>query len=139
MMERTYKIFLIDDDIKTLIMLKSSLERRIKHNVVINIFAYGENALDKIDENPDIVVLDYYLNAIREEAVNGVEVLKRIKQISPFTSVIMMSGQEDMETALETIRNGAYDYVIKNEKSMQRLELLVNKIIYEKQEQESSI
>lgn len=138
-MERTYKIFLIDDDIKTLIMLKSSLERRIKHNVVINIFAYGENALDKIDENPDIVVLDYYLNAIREEAVNGVEVLKRIKQISPFTSVIMMSGQEDMETALETIRNGAYDYVIKNEKSMQRLELLVNKIIYEKQEQESSI
>ena len=90
--------------------------------------------MDKIEEwQPDIIVLDYYLNAIREDAQTGIEILKQIKKMKPDTNVIMISGQEDMETAVETIRHGAYDYIIKNEKAMQRLELVVNKIIYNDQ------
>lgn len=130
-MARNYKIFLVDDDIKTLIMLKTHLEKRIGHDITVNVFAYGENCLDRLDEEPDIIVLDYYLNAIKEDAVSGTDILKEIVAQRPQARVIMMSGQEDMETALEAIRNGAYDYIIKNEKSMQRLELLVNKIILE--------
>lgn len=130
-MARNYKIFLVDDDIKTLIMLKTHLEKRIGHDITVNVFAYGENCLDRLDEEPDIIVLDYFLNAIKEDAVSGSDILKEIVAQRPQARVIMMSGQEDMETALEAIRNGAYDYIIKNEKSMQRLELLVNKIILE--------
>lgn len=128
-----FRIFLVDDDIKTLIMLKAHLEKKITNvNLIVNVFAHGENCLDKINQTPDVVVLDYYLNNIKDDAQTGLEVLKQIKALSPSTAVIMMSGQEDMETSIETIRHGAYDYIIKNEKAMQRLELLVNKIIYEK-------
>lgn len=129
-----YKIFLVDDDVKTLIMFKHNLDRRLNFPVTINVFAYGENCLDRMQEDkPDIVVLDYYLNAIRENAQTGLEVLCQIKELSPETQVIMISGQEDMETAIECVRNGAYDYIIKNEKAMQRLEFVVNKILYEAQ------
>lgn len=129
-----YKIFLVDDDVKTLIMFKHNLDRRLSFPVTINVFAYGENCLDRMQEDkPDIVVLDYYLNAIRENAQTGLEVLCQIKELSPETQVIMISGQEDMETAIECVRNGAYDYIIKNEKAMQRLEFVVNKILYEAQ------
>ncbi len=132
MSQRNYKIYLVDDDVKTLIMFKHNLERKVNHPVTINVFAYGENCLDRMEEEkPDIVVLDYYLNAIREDAQTGVEVLKKMKELSPNATVIMISGQDDMETALECIRNGAYDYIIKNEKAMQRLELVINKVIYE--------
>lgn len=131
MSDTTIKVFLVDDDVKTLIMLKGHLEKRIKHAIQVNVFAYGENCLDRLDENPDIVVLDYYLNAIKEDALDGIEVLKKIRELSPNTRIIMISGQESIETALETVRLGAYDYIIKNEKAMQRLELLVNKIIIE--------
>lgn len=132
MSQRNYKIYLVDDDVKTLIMFKHNLDRKISYPITINVFAYGENCLDKMEEEkPDIVVLDYYLNAIREDAQTGVEVLKKVKELSPNTIVIMISGQDDMETALECIRNGAYDYIIKNEKAMQRLELVINKVIYE--------
>lgn len=138
MLERTFKIFLVDDDVKTLIMLKSHLEKRIEHDITINIFAHGENCLDKMALNPDIIVLDYHLDAIRETAKPGIEILKAIKEVNSSTEVIMMSGQEDMDTALQTIRLGAYDYIIKNEKAMQRLELLVNKIIIEKNSKEET-
>jgi len=131
-MPKNYRIFLVDDDIKTLIMLKSHLEKTVSVPATINVFAYGENCLLKIEEEgiiPDVVVLDYYLNAIRDNAANGVEVLKKIKQVSPSSHVVMMSGQDNMETALETIRHGAADYIIKNEKAMQRLSFIINKII----------
>ncbi len=128
---KTYKVFLVDDDVKTLIMLKHKLENLPEHKIKANVFAYGENCLDRMDEKPDIVILDFYLNAIRENAQNGLEILKKIKAIAPDTKVIMISSQEDMETALKTIRAGAYDYIIKNDRTMQRLLLVINKIILE--------
>lgn len=131
MSNRTYKVFLVDDDVKTLIMLKHKLENLPEHKIKANVFAYGENCLDRMDEKPDIVILDFYLNAIRENAQNGLEILKQIKAIAPDTKVIMISSQEDMETALKTIRAGAYDYIIKNDRTMQRLLLVINKIILE--------
>ncbi|HRI26967.1 MAG TPA: response regulator [Chitinophagales bacterium] len=138
-MARNYKIFLVDDDIKTLIMLKNHLEKRIAHHITVNVFAYGENCLDRLDEEPDIIVLDYYLNAIKEDALSGTDILKQIVELRPQARVVMMSGQDDMETALETVRNGAYDYIIKNEKAMQRLEFLVNKIVLEIQKAEGVV
>ncbi|MBK9461344.1 MAG: response regulator [Chitinophagales bacterium] len=132
MAERNFRIYLVDDDVKTLIMLKHNLEKKIEHPITVNVFAYGENCLDRMEEEkPDIVVLDYYLNAIREDAQKGSDVLRQIKLLSPDTQVVMISGQEDMETALECIRAGAYDYIIKNEKAMSRLELVVNKLLYD--------
>lgn len=134
MSDKNYRIFLVDDDVKTLIMIKHHLEKKISYPITVNVFAYGENCLDKIEElQPDIIVLDFYLNAIRENAQTGIEILKQIKKMKADTDVIMISGQEDMETAVETIRYGAYDYIIKNEKAMQRLELVVNKIIFNDQ------
>ena len=136
MSDKAYKIFLVDDDVKTLIMLKGNLEKKVYHNVTVNIFAYGENCLDKMDEKPDIVVLDFHLDGIRENAATGLEILKKIKSISPDTQVIMMSSQEDLKIALDTIRNGAYDYVMKQEDVIARLEFLINKIIIEKEKVE---
>ncbi|MFK7907880.1 MAG: response regulator [Chitinophagales bacterium] len=130
MADKIYKVFLVDDDVKTLIMLKHKLENLPDHKIKANVFAYGENCLDRMDEKPDIIVLDYHLNAIREDAQNGLQILKKIKAMAPDTHVIMVSGQEDMQTALETIREGAYDYIIKNDRTMQRLLLVINKIIF---------
>ncbi len=134
-MSKQYKVFLVDDDVKTLIMIKYHLEKKLGHKLSVNVFAYGENCLDRVEElQPDIVVLDYYLNAIKEDAQTGMEILKKILLLKPDTRVIMLSGQEDMTTALETIHNGANDYVVKNEKSMQNLELAMNKIIHADQQ-----
>ena len=138
MNDRLYKIFLVDDDIKTLMLIKSYLEKKItQFPIDISIFAYGENCLDRMGECPDIVVLDYFLDGIREDAQDGLQILKQIKTISPDTDVIFMSGQSNVETAIETLRWGAYDYIAKNERALQRLEILVNKAILEQKRLEA--
>jgi DNA-binding NtrC family response regulator len=55
-------------------------------------------------------------------------VLKQIKQISSQTKVIMFSAQDNINIALESMRNGAYDYIIKGETAFNKMETTVNRL-----------
>lgn len=118
------KIFLVDDDPMHLQMLKDHLSSKL--NVDITTFSTGEDCLANLDKKPDAIILDYYLNSVEKNAANGIEILKKIKAVSPETEVVMLSGQEKIEIAVETMASGAFDYVIKNESSFLRTE---NKLV----------
>lgn len=118
------KIFLVDDDPMHLQMLKDHLSSKL--NVDITTFSTGEDCLANLDKKPDAIILDYYLNSVEKSAANGIEILKKIKAVSPDTEVVMLSGQEKIEIAVETMASGAFDYVIKNESSFLRTE---NKLV----------
>jgi DNA-binding NtrC family response regulator len=89
----------------------------------------GEDAMADVKKlKPEIVVLDYHLSSSDPNAKNGVEVLKEIKQLSPETKVIMFSGQDNINIALDSMRNGAYDYIIKGETAFNKMETTVNRL-----------
>jgi DNA-binding NtrC family response regulator len=79
--------------------------------------------LDAMDNSPDVVTLDFSLPDMQ-----GDELLQRVKNQSPDTAVVVISGQEDISTALNLIRQGAYDYFVKNEETRDRLWNAVNNI-----------
>jgi len=124
--KQTKVVFLIDDDPIQLDMTKYYLNERFS----LQIFCYesGEDALKNIHLNPEIVLLDYHLNAEHASQSNGIEILKKIRTNSPNTIVIMLSGQDKISVALECIKNGAYDYIIKGESSFVRIENLFNNV-----------
>ena len=69
----------------------------------------GQDALAKVKEhNYDIVILD-----VKMPGTNGIDVLKEIKNIKPLTEVIMLTGNATVETAIEGMKLGAYDYLMK--------------------------
>lgn len=69
----------------------------------------GQDALEKIKEhNYDIVILD-----VKMPGTNGIDVLKEIKDIKPLTEVIMLTGNATVETAIEGMKLGAFDYLMK--------------------------
>lgn len=119
-------VFIIDDDPAQNDMLKSFLLE--KFNVEVMAFTSGEEALRNLTWNPTIVILDYFLDRIDNQAINGVEVLKQIKQQQPETYIIMFSGQDKIEVAVDTIKYGAVDYVVKNPTSFIRVENIINQI-----------
>ncbi len=129
MKNKQYKIFLVDDDTKHLIMLKNHLEKKSDFDLKVNIFSNGENCLDKMHENPDVIILDYYLDGIKADAANGLEILKKIRVTNPDSYIIMMSGQDDLKVAVDTIDNGAYDYIIKGESAYIRAQMIIDHII----------
>ena len=73
-------IFLVDDEPIQNEMLKDYISDRFKDTFIIKTYQNGEDALQDLNLNPNIIVLDYHLNAHLPDAQNGVEVLKKMKQ-----------------------------------------------------------
>jgi DNA-binding NtrC family response regulator len=129
---RRYKVFLVDDDTKHLVMLKNHLEKKSDYDLEINIFSSGEACLERLHEKPDVIVLDFYLDGIRTDAANGLVILKKIKARFPDMDVIMVSGQDNIKVAIDTIDNGAYDYIIKGESAYIRAQMILDHILKNK-------
>ncbi len=101
-----YSILVVDDEILTLNNLKKVLEKADYEVLVTN---SGETALEMFEKyKPQLVLLDLMLPGI-----SGIEVLKRIKELERETIVIMMSAYEILEKAVESMKLGAYDYLLK--------------------------
>lgn len=108
-------VFLVDDDNTFLASLKHYLQQKLNHNFNISTFTTGEECLKNLEQKPDVVVVDYLLNGERSDAMNGLQVLEKIKSFKPGTAVIMISGQNNTRVAADSIKQGAFDYVQKNE------------------------
>lgn len=117
-------LFLVDDEPIQNEMLKDYLNERFLYDV--KIFDNGEEALQHMSLNPEIVVLDYHLSAHKPDAKNGVEILRQIKDGYPATQVIVLSGQDKIDVAVDTMKYGAYDYVVKGESAFSRIENVIN-------------
>jgi len=97
---------LVDDEILTLNNLKKALE---KEGYEILLAESGEKALDILESHrPHLILLDLVLPGI-----SGLEVLKRVKEVDREIIVIMMSAYEILEKAVEAMKLGAYDYLLK--------------------------
>lgn len=119
-------IFLVDDEPIQNEMLKDYLSERFLYD--IKIFDNGEEALANMNLNPEIIVLDYHLSSHKADAKNGVEILKKIKERHPDTQVVMLSGQDKIEVAIDSMKYGAFDYVIKGETAFSRMENVLNNV-----------
>lgn len=124
--EQKRTIFLVDDEPIQNEMLKDYLSERFVYD--IKTFDNGEDAIKQMHLAPEIVVLDYHLNSHRSDAKNGVEVLKTIKDKFPEVQVIMLSGQDKLDIAVDSMKYGAYDYVVKGETAFSRMENVLNNV-----------
>jgi DNA-binding NtrC family response regulator len=113
------KIYLVEDDA----FFGESLKYHLKLNpdYDIHIFQTGKACLENLYKKPDIICLDFGLPDI-----SGDNLLKKIQEINNQIPIIIISGQEDIEVAVNFLKSGAKDYIIKGEHTK---ELLWNSII----------
>lgn len=124
-MENSKKsIFVVDDDNMYATMLADHLQEQ--GNFAVKTFSTGEDCLSSLDENPDFIILDYYLDSEVPGAKNGLEILKAIKKADEDVRVIMLSSQEHYGVALQTIAKGAIYYVIKDLQSFKEIDKILD-------------
>ena len=100
------RILIVDDEEDFVTALAERLTIR-EYDVSTSIT--GQDALEKINGHKyDIIILD-----VKMPGVNGIDVLKEIKAIKPLTEVIMLTGNATVETAIEGMKLGAFDYLMK--------------------------
>lgn len=119
-------IFIVDDDPMLTEALKDYLTRKIPHR--ISCFHTGEECLKHLPEEPDVIILDYYLNTVQKDAANGMEILKLVKKKYPQIHIIMLSGQERYGVAMQTIQKGAEQYVIKDKNAFEKVDKLLSEM-----------
>jgi len=119
-------VFLVDDDP----MHNKAMEHNLSTNPFLKIKKYtsGEECLENLNENPKVIVLDYHLDSVNKEAMNGINVLRKIKTTNPAITVIMLSSQDSLQVAKNSIKYDAYDYIIKGESGMLRANHLIKNI-----------
>lgn len=118
------KIFVVDDEPLLTEMLADYLEEQ-DAQLEVKSFPTGEACLACLDQNPDLVVLDYYLNSKEREAANGIDILKAIKDKNKTLPVVMLSSQKSYGTAAKTIGYGAMHYVIKGKDAFNEIYQLI--------------
>ncbi len=126
--QRTLSVYLVDDDKVYLKGLEHSLNEKLADKIRIKTFQTGEDFLKSITEPPDIAILDYYLNSREKDAMNGISVLKKVKKAAPGIQVVMLSGQDNIDIAVDSMKNGAFDYIVKSEGAMVRAETVIRNI-----------
>ena len=124
------KLFLVDDDA---VFLKSlEIEFRQHSDFEIETFATGELCLESLSHNPDVIILDYHLDGIQKNAMNGMQTLDKIKKINLDIPVVLLSSQDKIEVAINCMHHLAYDYVVKSETSFMRLQKIITSILHYK-------
>jgi len=121
-------LFLVDDDALFLKSLEIDFIQLMEYN--IKTFATGEQCLENLSQHPDIIILDYYLNGIHKNAINGIETLDRIKKTNPEIPVIMLSSQDQIEVAVNCMKHQAFDYIVKSETAFIRLQKAITFIFH---------
>jgi DNA-binding NtrC family response regulator len=121
-------LFLVDDDA----LFLKSLEIEFADNTesIIQTYPTGELCLENLSQNPDVVILDYHLNSIDKNAINGLETLDRIKRANQAIPVVMLSSQDKIEVAVNCMKHQAFDYIIKSETAFIRLQKTITTIFH---------
>ena len=117
----TTRIFIVEDDPMYQRMIKYVMELNPDHEV--HLFTSGKDCLDHLKLKPDIVSLDFSL-----PDMTGEEILRKIKSYNEDIGVVILSGQQDVGTAVQLLKNGAYDYITKDSETKERLLHALNKI-----------
>ncbi len=127
------KILIVDDDPSIRKVVGINLE---KAGFEVAVSPSGTDALKLLESGldvPDCILLD-----IRMPELSGIDVLETVKRKHPLISVIMLTAQTDLEVAVETMKKGAFDYIVKPVRRFQLVEIIKKALRYREMQLENA-
>ncbi len=115
------KIFIVDDQPVFLQVLSGLLGKAGYSHV--QVFSRPEECLDSLNLYPDIIFTDYNM-----EGMNGIALLRKVKEYNSEIKVVFTTGTEDIAVAMEAMKSGAVDFLLKSNINKKELNDLFDKI-----------
>jgi two-component system response regulator AtoC len=108
-------VFVVEDNKFYAAILKNELDSFCNH---VTVFSSGEECLENLSRKPDLILLDYNLS----EGMNGIEVLKKIKEYDDKLPVVFVSGNYKLNIVKDALRLGAEDFIDKPDSGLSMVE-----------------
>jgi DNA-binding response OmpR family regulator len=106
-------IFFVDDDKMMLNLMEYTFKCR--EGFEVKSYFSGEDCIANINLNPNLIVLDYYMGSHEDNALSGLDTLKKIRDSGKETPVIILSREKSEDTIAEFMKFGAQKYVVKDD------------------------
>jgi len=119
--EELFTIHVLEDNEWYCKLLMHNLS--LNPDYIVKGFRNAEDFFKKGGEKANVITLDYHL-----PDMNGAEVLQKIKNLNPDVEIIIISEQDNINTAVELLKHGAYDYIVKEKDIRERLLSTINNI-----------
>ncbi len=115
-------IFIIEDSI----VYKDLITGYLKTNKYSSLKQYknGDECLKDLHLKPDLIILDYV-----STGMNGLELMRKVQKDYPEIDFIFLSGQNDVEVAVQIMKLGAADYIVKNDEAPKKLLKSINTLV----------
>jgi DNA-binding NtrC family response regulator len=127
--EKHHLVFIVEDNEMYSLMLDYTLSNESVCRCMS--FKSGEECINNLSLNPMLIILDYTL-----PGMNGMQTLKRIRQINRDVPVVILTGNEDVDAAREFLNQGVFYYLIKGENTVPELEQVIDSVIGKTAEKE---
>lgn len=113
------KLFIVEDDPLFAEMLMDYL--KMKPQWEVSYYPTGEASIKDAYKDPEVVIIDYHLDNLQKDGMNGIQTMHELKKIAPGSKCIFLSAQHRYGVALQTISQGADNYIIKDEKAFDEI------------------
>ncbi|HEY4799170.1 MAG TPA: response regulator [Bacteroidia bacterium] len=131
-------VLVVEDDRTYNSALVHYLQGNLKDQANVTGCQTGEQSIDLIEQKPDVVILDYFLNSRFASAMNGLSVLDIVKKRSPGSEIIMVSGQDKIDIAVKAMNHGAFNYVVKGESAFLQIGKSIRNVMHLRKLQKDS-
>ena len=121
-------IFIVEDNPAYAQTLEIALQSSIPDITEIKIFSVGETCLLELSKNPDVIIIDYFLDSQENNAATGLEIIKKIRIQKPELNIIVLSSQKEINVVLEAVKTYNCSYVKKDELAFDRIEEIIKEI-----------
>lgn len=126
--ERSGIVFIVEDNKPYAETLKVFLNAQIPAIKEIKIFPVGETSLMELHRNPELIIIDYFLDSKYYDAETGLEIIKQIRAEKPEVNILVLSAQENLDVVLEAVKKYNCSYVKKDEQAFDKVYEIVSEL-----------
>ncbi len=127
--ERTGLVFVVEDNKVYSEALKAYLSVEIPAITEVKTFPVGETCLMELHKNPDMIIIDHFLDSRFYDAEPGLEIIKKIRAEKPEVNIIVLSSQQDIDVILEMVKKYNCSFVQKDENAFGKVGELVREAL----------
>lgn len=125
---KTGLVFIVDDSPTYAGCLEYYIKTNFPGIKQIKVFATGDKCLDEISKRPDLVIMDYLLEGKYNASANGLDYIKKIRQVQSSINMVMLSVQQNVDVVIDAVKRYGCSYITKNTLAFQRVGSIINDI-----------
>lgn len=126
-------IFIVEDDAIYANTVKAAIKNKFPEIEEIKIFPVGELCIDNLHLNPDVIIMDYFLNSRFEDAQDGLEIIKQIRATHKEVNIIVLSSQKDIKIMVDALTSFNCIYIRKDVNAFEKIEKCISEIFTKSQ------